>query len=852
MQGPTLLPTEYDVASMPTEHVPTTTGPDGPFLSAGNLKAAKRTFPFDLKIGETIQLALPQPPQAEDTRETKRRRLWEPFPTSEDEATTDNTSHDTTVALPPTDADAAAATTVDADSDPVMDVHPNLRATGVTSRWTQNKDKDKKLKDAMPRTHGDKNWEEIAALAPGRTRDQCRNRWHTKLNSNIDATTARAGQWTAEEDKKMKDAVPTQGGKDWEAIAALFPGRTKQQCCNRWHNKLVFNIDPTMARVGKWTEDENKKLREAVEAHGANNWDLIAALVPGRTERQCRKNWHKKFSNIDPAAARTGKWTAEEDEKLKGAVRAHSGKNWKEITALFPGRTKRQCQTRWHTKLNFNIDATTAREGQWTAEEDKKMKDAVPTQGGKDWEAIAALFPGRTRQQCCNRWHNKLVFNIDPTTARVGKWTEDENKKLREAVEAHGANNWDLIAALVPSRTRNQCSKKWHNAFSNIDPATARTGHWTADEDKKLKDAVPTHGDKNWEEIAGIIPGRTRVQCQSRWHNAFSNIDPATACTGHWTADEDKKLTDAVPAQGDKNWEEIAVLVPGRTIVQCQSRWHYQLNSNIEATTARTGHWTADEDKKLKDAVPAQGDKNWEKIAGMIPGRTRVQCQSRWQQQLNSNIDATTVHKQLNSNIDATTARTGHWTADEDKKLMDAVAAQGDKDWMAIALLVSSRTNGQCHSRWRVKLKPSIEQVTRRTGKWGEDEDEKLKDAVRAHGGKNWKGIAALVIGRTREQCTNRWYYKLDPSIDPATARTDDWTTEEDEKLRDAVRAHGGKNWKEIAVLVPGRTEQECLNRWCDKAVSNIDPTTALTGKWTEDEDQELKDALDYARNKWK
>jgi hypothetical protein len=49
------------------------------------------------------------------------------------------------------------------------------------------------------------------------------------------------------------------------------------------------------------------------------------------------------------------------------------------------------------------------------------------------------------------------------------------------------------------------------------------------------------------------------------------------------------------------------------------------LDSNIDPTTAHVGHWTADEDTKLRDAVPAQGSKNREVIARMIPGRTKKQ-----------------------------------------------------------------------------------------------------------------------------------------------------------------------------------------------------------------------------------
>jgi hypothetical protein len=83
------------------------------------------------------------------------------------------------------------------------------------------------------------------------------------------------------------------------------------------------------------------------------------------------------------------------------------------------------------------IDPTTARTGKWTADEDIKLKDAVQTYSGKNWVAIAVLVPGRTRLQCHNRWHTSLVYSIDQVTGRKGQWTADEDSKLKDAVETH-------------------------------------------------------------------------------------------------------------------------------------------------------------------------------------------------------------------------------------------------------------------------------------------------------------------------------------------------------------------------------------------------------------------------------
>jgi myb proto-oncogene protein len=306
-------------------------------------------------------------------------------------------------------------------------MHPNMRTTRAPRRWTPKEDK--KLASAVTDTRKKKcgkelkiDWVAVTALVPGRTKVQCCNRWRDALDPSIGRTTARAGQWTADEDKKLKDALPTHGAKIWETIAALVPGRTKVQCRNRWHNSLISNTHPTGGREGKWTADEDKKLKDVVPTHGAKNWEAIAALVPGRTKVQCCGRWHDTLDpSIGWATARTGKWTADEDKMLKDALPTYGGKNWEAVAALVPGRTKGQCRNRWHNALDPSIGRTTARAGKWTAAEYKMLKDAVPTQGVKNWEAIAELVPGRTKVQCCKRWNYNLISSIDPTGGREGK-----------------------------------------------------------------------------------------------------------------------------------------------------------------------------------------------------------------------------------------------------------------------------------------------------------------------------------------------------------------------------------------------------------------------------------------------
>jgi hypothetical protein len=335
--------TEDAGASISTKNVREGPNQNANLTFAVPRKAGKRTLPRDLATGE---LNLVSPPHADDIPATKKPRLQEPFSVSKDEADTKISSRDNTVSLP----DAAAD---NADPDPV-------KGTRATSRWTP--EEDARLNSAVTITckmkHGQKcriDWTAVAALVGGRVDRQCRSRWYNALNPNVDQAKGRTGNWTAVEDSQLRKAAQTHGGKKWGAIAALVPGRTKNQCSSRWSKFLNSNVDPSNGRKGKWDEDEDSKLKDAVQTHGGKNWAAIAALVPGRAASQCCSRWTYVLEpNIDRANGRTGKWDELEDRKLGKAVKKHGGRNWAAIAALVPGRAEKQCHNRWKDILKPN------------------------------------------------------------------------------------------------------------------------------------------------------------------------------------------------------------------------------------------------------------------------------------------------------------------------------------------------------------------------------------------------------------------------------------------------------------------------------------------------------------------
>jgi hypothetical protein len=245
-------------------------------------KAAKRTNPWDLAAEE---LDLMSPPQAEDNPVSNKPRHEEPFSASKDNAATKFSPHDTAVSLPANTATTDDNNVDNADADPV-------KGPRATDHWTT--EEDKKLYRAVTNTCKKKHFEEyrtdwlaVAALVPDRTNVQCWSRWRDVLDRSIDRVSGLKDIWTADEGSTLKDATQTHG-----ATTSLFPRQTEKQLNTIWRDVLDPSIDGTGGHTGQWTADEDIKLGNALQTHGEKNWGVIAALVPGQVEKQCWARWN--------------------------------------------------------------------------------------------------------------------------------------------------------------------------------------------------------------------------------------------------------------------------------------------------------------------------------------------------------------------------------------------------------------------------------------------------------------------------------------------------------------------------------------------------------------------------------
>lgn len=101
----------------------------------------------------------------------------------------------------------------------------------------------------------------------------------------------------------------------------------------------------------------------------------------------------------------------------------------------------------------------------------------------------------------------------DPLINRKS-WTAKEDKNLLYFVQEKGINNWfDIAVSLGTNRTPFQCLARYQRSLN----ASILKREWTKDEDAKLRSAVETLGEGNWQAVASALGGRAGTQCSNRF-----------------------------------------------------------------------------------------------------------------------------------------------------------------------------------------------------------------------------------------------------------------------------------------------------------------------------------------------
>ncbi|BDA51084.1 probable cyclin-D-binding Myb-like transcription factor 1 at C-terminar half [Coccomyxa sp. Obi] len=211
----------------------------------------------------------------------------------------------------------------------------------------------------------------------------------------------------------------------------------------------------------------------------------------------------------------TSKSTSEHKHKVRGA--------WKTIAQSLPHRTQKAvwcCGTRMLHEGNFK--------GKWTAEEEDKLKQLYAAKGGR-WKEIGNSL-GRLPEAVRDKYKSMKLGDA----RKEGKWTPEEEGKLAKLVQEYldarpnAADSpvdgrvvlddlpWDAISRRHGSRDQDQCRRKW---FQQLSPSMVDRGDWGAGDDRRMLKALFRSGAANeWEvDWNALVPGRHAGLTKRRW-----------------------------------------------------------------------------------------------------------------------------------------------------------------------------------------------------------------------------------------------------------------------------------------------------------------------------------------------
>lgn len=108
------------------------------------------------------------------------------------------------------------------------------------------------------------------------------------------------------------------------------------------------------------------------------------------------------------------------------------------------------------------------------------------------------------------------------------------------------------------------------NLTMPMKPTPTSRRKFTEEEDKTLRSLVETFGNKNWEFIAMYMPGRTGRQCRDRYRNY---LVPGLF-NGQWSPEEDNLLHQKFEELGPQ-WSRMMSYFPGRSANALKNRYNY-------------------------------------------------------------------------------------------------------------------------------------------------------------------------------------------------------------------------------------------------------------------------------------
>ena len=192
--------------------------------------------------------------------------------------------------------------------------------------------------------------------------------------------------------------------------------------------------------------------------------EVVVPLESQTTDKAQHSEGNRSNEKI-PIKKKWARWTSVENDLLKAAIKSKTGCykdyiNWNEISKdVFKGRkSSMQCRNHWNKVLRPGL-----RRGKWTREEDAYIFDKVQKSNRVvNWKEVAKSLPFGPRHvdQVRERYENYIDPSLKPGRS---PWSKEELDSFESLHRKHG-NKWKLIASHLPGRSVQQCKNKYYNS----------------------------------------------------------------------------------------------------------------------------------------------------------------------------------------------------------------------------------------------------------------------------------------------------------------------------------------------------------------------------------------------------
>ena len=197
---------------------------------------------------------------------------------------------------------------------------------------------------------------------------------------------------------------------------------------------------------------------------------LASVSLPSQQQRTFFLFCRRLFSNTSPCRMPSVfRWTPSESHILARRVSLF-GENWQRIADGFIRHDANDCFNKWSvlssvpttsptTSPSSHQHPTQWRKGRWSPEEDDKLRHAYTTMDTPHWHVMSKSVGTRSPDQCRSRWTRlsdptTINTTTTTTTTKRPRWTHDETLDLLNAVESLlplSRTHWPTVAQRIHS-----------------------------------------------------------------------------------------------------------------------------------------------------------------------------------------------------------------------------------------------------------------------------------------------------------------------------------------------------------------------------------------------------------------